>query len=296
MTVTSIKRDGCRFVQRLSGPVEGVKCERPIELLTPGDVVVRVRCRYTDGSCELCAWTQQQNVRRVAHSGVMLPGRTYMLTLTAPGEREHRLPSGALCKCTPVGGVDLKTWNGRMVDRWNDLSRALARQLGVERIEYFKAVEVQKRGALHMHILIRLDGECAPWTLAELRKLVMHHGYGHAVDLGLVEDERAAFYVSKYVAKSSTERKSVPYVNCRTGEVGPGRWRTWTASRRWGASMATVRLAQRLWCVEQAARVEADEPEARGPAGAAGRPIYTNTPCYATRSPERPPSGLLSPM
>jgi len=63
------------------------------------------------------------------------------------------------------------------------------------------------------------------------------------------------------VAKAAGERHGVPFVHRLTGEIGPGMWRTWVASRRWGASMRSVLQAQRLH------RRDAD-PEGRRAAGA----------------------------
>lgn len=289
MMTSSVQRDRCIFVGRSEGPVEGVRCDRPLKLLTPAGEVVHVRCRASDRSmCEPCGETYRRNVARVATGGVMLPGRTYLLTLTAPGDREHFKRNGERCECTPAGGVELSTWNGRAVDRWNDLHRALSRSLGLERFEYFKAVEVQRRGALHLHVLVRVPAGCR-WTVTELRRLAIRHGYGHSVDLRQVEGEKACWYVAKYVSKASGCREDVPYVNPRTGEVGPGRWRTWTASRRWGASMASVRADQASWWASR----DGDPPEAdHGPPG----PLDPNGLRYAQVPPSGPGSLVLIAM
>jgi len=263
--IGKVPEDRCSFVGWAPGPVEGVNCDRPKRLLLPSGDMIHARCRRTDpGVCEPCSTLYRRNVRRVALSGCDLePGASVFVTFTAPGERQHFLPSGEACPCTPPGGVDLATWNGRAVDRWNDLSRALARAMGVERFEYFRAVEVQKRGALHLHVLLRLP-RGARITTGMVRRLAIRHGYGHAVDVQVVRDSRAASYVAKYVSKASGQRHEVPYVHRLTGEIGPGRWRTWVASRAWGETMRSVIAAQACFRREDA------EPEGRGPAAGAG--------------------------
>jgi hypothetical protein len=249
VTATKVPATNCAFVGYSDGPVEGVNCDRPKKLLTAGDVLLFARCRRTDGTCEPCASSYRRDVGRIARRGMLLPGRSYFLTLTAPGDRVHFLPNGDPCSCTPPGGVDLPTWNGECVARWNHLKRDLETLWGVPFV-YFKAVEVQKRGALHLHVIVRVLGP-ALVQKADVRRLAVHHGFGHSVDLeDLTTDGdcgRAAGYCAKYCAKSCTERHVVPFVNCRTGEIGPGRWRTWTASRAWGASMKSMRAEQAAW-------------------------------------------------
>jgi hypothetical protein len=204
----------------------------------------------------------RQCVRRVASGGIssvtFLGSHVYMLTLTAPGDREHRLPSGRLCRCTPIGGVDKAAWNTAAVAKWNDLVTDLARLLGVD-VQYFKAVEVQKRGALHLHVLMRLALPCGI-TMSKLRQLAIRHGFGHEVDLR-VADGSAAAYVAKYVSKSSADRACAPVERRWWGlyEARAYRWRTWTASRRWGESMASVRTAQSLWWAQRASAGDGDE-------------------------------------
>ncbi len=295
MTVPSVLRKRSEFVGYADGPVDGVNCERPKRLLTPGDEIVFSRCRKSDGSCEPCASTYRRNVGRVARSGTLMPGRTYFLTLTAPGDRAHNIRPGVRCECTPPGGVDLRRWNGQAVDRWNDLSRALARAWGVERFEYFKAVEVQKRGALHLHVLIRVDRPVR-LSLGKLRALAVHHGYGHAVDWQELDpaDPRAASYCAKYVSKSSAERSQVPYVHRLTGEIGRGRWRTWTASRQWGQTMSSLRAEQAAWMREQVDLAECGQADAAGGGaaadGAAGR-LDPYRERYASARPDSPAMG-----
>jgi hypothetical protein len=243
-------------------------------------------------------------VARVAGSGLVLGRQGLFLTVTAPGAAVHHIRPGVVCRCTPEGGVDLATWNPSAGKRFNRLLRDLSRFVGanvvtydtagkrheVQGLAYFKGAEVQRRGALHFHILVRrLDGAPLAITATDFRRLAVAHGFGHSVDVQPLTAQHAA-YVSKYVAKSANDRAVVPWsapgwarpvnpahkvvpvasveakgkhskgrmlarsvVDRRTGEViGPATpalvtrpgFRTWSAARAWGDTMATVRRAQ----------------------------------------------------
>lgn len=157
------------------------------------------------------------------------------------------MPSGDVCPCTPAGGVDLARWNASHSARWNRLRTALRRHHAG--LEFFRGVEVQARGALHDHAMLWSP---TPIRRRRLRELAMAAGFGHSVDL--VEcapgSRRAAYYVSKYVTKSTDARADVPWwgiadVDQDTGEITEGvidgRYRTWSMSRQWGLTMAAVK-------------------------------------------------------
>lgn len=227
----------------------GVDCESPLR-------VVCGRCDYRtvwqcqghrESRCRPCAARYRRRVRAVADSGMRRAvGYLYLLTLTAPGRRAHRLPDGTPCRCTPEGGVELASWNTSHSRRWNHF-RTRLRQAHPE-LQFFRGVEVQQRGALHDHAMV---WSAEPLSLAFLRTLAMDAGFGHSVDLAPCEpgSRKAAYYVSKYVTKATDKREDVPWlgelVNFATGEVTeglvPGRYRTWSMSREWGDTMAQVR-------------------------------------------------------
>jgi hypothetical protein len=220
-------------------------------------------------------------VRRVFASGYVdrPTDRVFMVTLTAPGERQHRDRStGRLCPCTPPGGVNLATWNATAGRRWSDFVTYLRRQLG--EVQYAKAAECQRRGAVHFHALIRCDKDLTRRVRA-LRRLAVHLGFGHELDVQSVEGMRAAGYCAKYASKATDDRQACPWADRRTGEVGTAmRLRTWTASRSWGTTMATIRAEQRAWANARA-RAEGRQPSA-GPgttgAGALDPETASSTP------------------
>lgn len=206
-------------------------------------------CRnHRESKCRPCAGRYRRRLVRIAESGCQrAEGYLYMLTLTAPGDRQHSVVStGKICPCTPAGGVDLARWNATHSRRWNHY-RTRLRQAFPD-LQYLRAIEVQVRGALHDHALVWSP---VPLELEPLRELAMAAGFGHSVDLAPIApgSRRAAYYVAKYVAKATDQRADVPWwgerVDRRTGEISmglvDGRYRTWSSSREWGLTMRAVR-------------------------------------------------------
>lgn len=137
----------------------------------------------------------------------------------------HHDQWGNRCRCTPEGGVDLARWNAEATRRWSRFLQELSRFVGADRVTYddagrrhrrqglvyFRASEVQRRGALHFHVLMRRrDGAPLAITVRDLRRLAVKHGFGHAVDVQAVQPGHAS-YVAKYVAKAANDRKVVPW-------------------------------------------------------------------------------------
>lgn len=194
-------------------------------------------------------------------SGLILParGEPVFLTLTGPGDREHVDPrTGDPCACTRDGGVPSAEFNAGLPTRWNRFAQDLKRLLGMN-VAYFRAVETQRRGCLHEHVLIVPVDPSRRMALrvGAVRALAIKHGYGHSVRLDRVHGASgAASYVAKYVSKSCDERPDVPWVDLKTGELIRARYRPWSASRNWGARMLDVRAAQRAWARARSARLD----------------------------------------
>lgn len=101
------------------------------------------------------------------------------------------------------------------------------------------------RGALHDHFLARTK-----YAIDErlIRRLALRAGYGHSIEVAdcAPGSKREAYYISKYITKTTDERRKVPWraevVDVETGEVRRelvlARFRTWSCSRRWGMTMA----------------------------------------------------------
>jgi len=215
--------------------------------------------------CKPCAQRHRRRVRAVALSGATVAGeRSYFLTLTPTGDRVHCKRRGCdlapvcgheLCPCTAQDGPDLADWNASHGKRWNHFITLLRRV--APDLQFMRGCEVQdgkrrsdRRGrlGLHDHAILRtrhaLDEKL-------VRRLAIQAGYGHSIKLDDMQpgSHREAAYVSKYISKSADARWHVPWradvVDVETGEVSrrlvKARYRTWSASRSWGVTMAQVR-------------------------------------------------------
>lgn len=205
------------------------------------------------------------------------------------GERWNRLwnngvlrADGSLCQACDRGLVDYGVCRGCSLNaRYGGVRECLrpdtcgqrerrpckrpescGRDLRVLHRAYFRATEVQDRGALHFHVLLAFpDGAVLPpWVVDALRELAIGYGFGHELDLQAADPIRSMHYVAKYVTKSSGARQNVPWVGKEgftadsvTGEVFTYRsrrasYRTWSASRaearRWHRTMRDVVTAQ----------------------------------------------------
>ena len=140
------------------GCVAGLDCTAPLLVV----------CRVCDGRlvwpcrahrasrCVPCSERYRRLLVRIAESRSASAHRGHgsFLTLTAPGEREYARwipgrPGGGGPRNCRVS--DLAKWNAAAGQAWNRLRTGLSRLCS---FEYFRVVEVQKRGALHLHILV----------------------------------------------------------------------------------------------------------------------------------------------
>ena len=136
---------------------------------------------------------------------------------------------------------------------------------------------MQQRGALHLHIVMRVQRLAALLgdfdkrdPFCSLRQLVERHGFSHEIELEPAT-EAAAWYCAKYVSKSFDDRQTLPWLDRHTGELsnGNGRYRPWSASRRWGATMASIRATQAAWAHAAERTDGAEPPQAATPAAVA---------------------------
>ena len=79
------------------------------------------------------------------------------------------------------------------------------------------------------------------------------------------EQARKAGYCAAYVTKAG-ERATT--LSPETGEFVMGGYRSWSASRRWGQTIKSIRAEQRAWAEEH--RGDRPEAAAAAPAGTVG--------------------------
>lgn len=152
------ERPNWRYGGRHDGPHD--RCEQPFKIVCvncSGWIISRCG-RSSRNRCEPCSVTYRRRVRRIFLSGWSdnPDHRLFLLTLTAPGDHQHRLPNGEVCPCTPEGGIDIGAWNASACKGFNVFMTYLRRSYGP--VQYCKAAEVQQRGALHFHVILRAEG------------------------------------------------------------------------------------------------------------------------------------------
>lgn len=242
--------DGCGVLHTgylRSGRVAGLDCDQPVRVVRGCGAVEVWKCsNHRESRCVPCSWTYRRRLSRIAEAGTRQTGYMYLLTLTAPGDGLHVDQHGEVCPCTPAEGVDLGEWNASAASRWNLLRTRLRAQH--QDLQYLRAVEVQKRGALHLHVIVWSPD---PLDKLQLRRLAIGYGFGHSLDLSPITpgSRKHAYYVAKYVTKACDQRENVPWaadlLDRSTGEIrrvdALATYRTWSASQGWGLTMKEIR-------------------------------------------------------
>lgn len=240
-------------------------------MLKAGDLAAIARSGFTDRPCD----------------------RASMLTLTAPGADVlpwdvskclHRegVPCSGKIGCV-VEADALARWHATLPRRWSDfvtdLRRLLGRGFPVD-VQFMKVYELQSRGALHIHALVRLVGVCSQRRYkAAVRLLARRHGFGAQFDLSAIEAAsatevaRVGGYAAKYVTKGCDAIGSIRMLDA-SGAVCRRSVRVWSASRSWGLTMKDCGLVRRQWAAGGGADVHA--AAGAPPAAAGGLDSYWN--------------------
>jgi hypothetical protein len=176
---------------------------RPLPEGAPARLVMPCRCRR----CPACLPRWCRRVKAVLLSGLRAPGidgESAFITVTAPGR------AGGL-----VDEETIEAWNEGAARRWNHL-RTIFRQ-HYPAAEFFRVAELQGRGAIHYHVLVR----GVPLLTREmLSAWAVRAGFGYVCDVrALRHAGGAAAYLTKYLTKD-------------VEEWPPGR-RVWSCSARW---------------------------------------------------------------
>jgi hypothetical protein len=195
--------------------------------------------------------------------------------------------SGSIgCQVEPLA---LAVWHAGLGQRWSWFVTDLRRLTGVQ-VEFFKTWEVQRRGALHLHSMMRPEGVISDRRFRAAIKLAARRwGFGEQVDIKVVDladSEQAAKvagYCAKYASKSADDLVDVRRVNMTTGEFLPVGLRSWSASRSWGDTMGTIRQRRCQWAALQAAAGQA-RGSVTATGDAVGGALDSNQGIYAGRS------------
>lgn len=269
-------------------------CERPNLLAcTVCDHAIRVRCKSTrEDRCKGCGRRHRRNVARVFRSGFRdRPAGFFFVTLTAPGQADGLTWDRTLCthdddecsgeKGCKVEAVPMAAWNATAPQRWSWFVTAMRRDLKRD-VQFCGSWEVQARGALHRHVLMWCPGVTERRFRAAVRLCRFRWAFGQQYNVQPVSGDdareiaRKAGYCASYCTKGGDRAQTV---DMRTGEMKPGGYRPWSASRRWGQTMKAIREEQRAWVLE---RLGQPIPAPAGTGGAAAldleRDIYADLP------------------
>ena len=217
------------------------------------------RCHVSaEVKCGPCSERNRKLLVRIIDQGLSDRadhGHRYLLTLNAPGDPGHsRYIPGKPGKHGPCPcwdhGKTLGHWNAGESACWNRLRLALARFTGG--FAFIGSVEVQQRGALHRHVIVHSP---VALLVEDVHALALAAGYGCVMDLQEIRTPaKTAWYISKYVTKSSGQRQEVPWEadvpDRETGEIRrmktTATYRTWSAAQSWGYTMKDLRERMQL--------------------------------------------------
>lgn len=278
-------------------------------ILCDATVKVRCRATRDD-VCAPCAERHRKDIARVIRSGMSRdrPEGFFFATFTGPGVERLRWDTskcthGPELRCS--GSIGCKSerystaiWNARAPRGWNRWVTEMRRRLGVH-LEFAGSWETQVRGVMHRHVVIFAPGvslermrtvgkwvatrphvgfgrqfDCSAITGAAASKLVeVLDVNGDPIDVEIeaqpVSEDMAikAGYIAKYATKGGDLAWTL---DTETGEMRHGGYRRWSASRRWGCTMGSIRRERVEWCKVRSAAGAGMVELARPPGGAAG--------------------------
>lgn len=214
--------------------------------------------------CVYCSTLKRGDLAAVVRSGVLpsssgdsrVGALVALVTLTAPGAdvlgwdqgcgHQAGECSGSLgCR---VARVPLAAWHAGLAKRWSYFRQELRRALPGCDVQFCKSYELQARGAVHVHAVVRVEGVCTVRRFkAAVRAYRTRNGFGRQYDVTRVEGldpsavARTAGYVAKYIAKAYGELRGVEVLDFASGSIERKGLRPWSASRGWGETMRACR-------------------------------------------------------
>lgn len=220
--------------------------------------------------CAVCGkrWMQDQRIVAVAGAEHVV-GDVGLVTITGPGDRYFdRL-------CRERGWKRrhaVRVWNAsarrrfrRLHQRASAAPRKWDRRMGSDWRVLYRVWEYQKRGVLHVHIVVPMGswGErCASRRyLRALCDLRDTYGFGYVLGgdaseeagsrryptLARVPRDRAARYVAKYVSATGAGKESMQHTARRTASRGSVLFVSPWLTRQSGVTNTTLRNRRRIW-------------------------------------------------
>jgi hypothetical protein len=177
----------------------------------------------------------------------------------------HKHEARRACGCG-LGAGGLEVWNAGAAACWNRLRTSLGRSGG---LEFVRVVEVQKRGALHLHVVVRSD---RPLDVLDVQGWALAAGFGCSISLDQMAPDRVSRYMAKYAVKGYTERAAVPWrdvvLDKDTGEMRVRQmaaYRTVSQSAGWGMTVRQIKAEIKASRDRAAALYPPPAPDGAGP-------------------------------
>ena len=167
---------------------------RPRVTRSPIWVELKLPCR----ECDVCMRNRRNLWVSRATDEIKLAQRTWMVTLTLSPAEQYR----ALCEAKIHGASDAKR-RISTIKRWLTLALKRLRANTGARIRFLAVFENHKSELPHLHVLIH---EYSGTVSARHIQSCWPHGFSKAKLVRDDDPRRAAFYVCKYLLKSSLTR------------------------------------------------------------------------------------------
>lgn len=235
-------------------------------------------------SCPACGvlWLGDSRIRALAAANVLGDDVT-LVSITAPGA--DRLPWSDDGRT--VDEEEARAWNEAAPGQWSRLwarasraARRYAKRRGVAWCLLLKSWEYQKRGVLHLHLVLPygcpVQREATRRCVAALDALRHEHEFGF-VDRGQLAERgplrrvrrlravaagRAAAYVAGYMASTGAGKEGIAEVARKQGVPGAILYVSRTLTDESGVTMRTLRARRRIAGKHHWARVSAQAWEA----------------------------------
>lgn len=251
----------------MNAPADSVVCQNPREVKIRHEQY-RLPCGSRE--CAVCGarWEKDQRVRAVAASEQLEHG-VALVTVTAPG-KTHFVPGEYLTLGSRRAQMD--DWNRSARRRWRLLHlrasrrvRPWAQALGADWRVLYRSWEYQKRGVLHLHLVLPHDTWeerwCTELYVHYLWSLARSYHFGYVLggddrdtpgwvrepNVPTAAAESVARYVCKYVASIGHGKDSMRSVAKRTAKRGSVLYIAPKLTRASGVTMTSLRARRRIY-------------------------------------------------
>lgn len=198
------ERDSYEVLQGIMDDVKRFDCRMPVEVKDEDrNTIGTIPCRspYIH-TCPSCALRRRADLRTIALDGVINvdPECFIFVTLVPPGFETDE---------------ELVAWNDRLVRYFENFIAGVRRRIGY--VDYWKGVEFQRRGAGHIHALLRFDQPLTKEEIEELWQIIyttrVRTVLGRSIGCGLPGgSNKARHEMIKPCTSEKSVRKALGYI------------------------------------------------------------------------------------